>query len=194
MTYNTTRLNLIVKCSLPALLLIVPRVSQAEIIAYVANPDSETNGDRPFVALLSENDWFGAEREARRWGGHLISIHDQAMNDWVNQTFSQFEGTDRSLWIGLNDVANEGEFVWTDGSTSNYRNWFRSEPNNTGGNEDSVLMLPFGEWNDADGSLRIGFGVAVVAVIPEARTVTSVFVVCLLMAGCRARRWWREAA
>lgn len=163
--------------------------SNGEIIAYVDNPDPLTSADRPFVALLSENSWFAAEREANAFGGHLITIRSQEMNDWVNQTFSSFLGTRRSLWIGLNDVASEDEFVWTDGSTSTYRNWFRSEPNNTNGNEDAVLMLPdSGQWNDADGTLSIAFGVAVTAAIPEAGTLCMTLMICGLAAGRRHLR------
>ncbi|MCR9201017.1 MAG: hypothetical protein NXI04_20450 [Planctomycetaceae bacterium] len=170
--------------------------SCGEIIAYVDNPDPLTNVDRPFVALLSESSWFAAEREANSFGGHLITIRNEAMNAWVNQAFSNFLGTRRSLWIGLNDVDSENDFAWTDGSPSSYRNWFRSEPNNTNGNEDSVLMLPdTGQWNDADGTLSIAFGVAVTAVIPEARTVVLVFLLtCVALGRCWSRRRKANAA
>ena len=41
-------------------------------------------------------------------------------------------------WVGLNDIAEEGEFVWTDSSTKTYANFQDNEPNNQGGNEDCV--------------------------------------------------------
>lgn len=43
-------------------------------------------------------------------------------------------------WVGLNDIAEEGEFVWTDGSTKTYANFQNNEPNNYGGNEDCVSL------------------------------------------------------
>lgn len=161
---------------------------RAEIVTFVPNPDPLTSADRPYVALLTENSWFAAEQEAIQKGGHLIAIRDQAMNDWVNDTFSRFLGSERSLWIGLNDLDVEGEYRWTDGTTFDYSNWFRSEPNNFGGVEDSVLMLPNGQWNDADGTQRIAFGVAVIAV-PEARTVVLAIVMTLI---ALSRFWWQR--
>lgn len=45
-------------------------------------------------------------------------------------------------WIGLNDLANQMTFFWSDGSPVAYTNWAAREPNNYGkGNEDCVLIL-----------------------------------------------------
>lgn len=45
-------------------------------------------------------------------------------------------------WIGLNDLANQMTFFWSDGSPVAYTNWAAREPNNYGRkNEDCVLML-----------------------------------------------------
>ena len=40
----------------------------------------------------------------------------------------------RDVWIGLNDIDNEGAFYWVDGVRSNSANtkWHRGEPNNHG--------------------------------------------------------------
>ncbi len=60
-----------------------------------------------------------------------------------------------STWIGANDQANEGTFVWADGPEAGqnvsgiYTNWAAGEPNNSGGVEDCVVInLNSGQWSD----------------------------------------------
>src|SRR3954469_13881525 len=66
--------------------------------------------------LLSSNTWTASEAEAVGLGGHLVTINDTAENQWVLNTFFPLTGVPyASLWIGLNDAANEGQFVWASG-------------------------------------------------------------------------------
>src|SRR5687768_11887231 len=65
--------------------------------------------------LLQPSSWTDAEAKAQSLGGHLVTINDAPENDFVWGQFSQFGGVQRSLWIGLNDQASEGTFVWADG-------------------------------------------------------------------------------
>ena len=58
------------------------------------------------------------------------------------------------LWIGLNDFAQEGTFVWSNGDPVTYTNWYPGEPNDFLGMEDGVELnlaafygYPNG-WND----------------------------------------------
>ena len=45
------------------------------------------------------------------------------------------------LWIGLNDIAADNFFVWSDGQTVTYTNWNVNEPNDfSNRNEDCVEM------------------------------------------------------
>jgi len=70
------------------------------------------------------------------------------------------------LWIGLNDAATEGSFVWTTGEPVVFTNWKSGEPNNFGGNEDYVTVNwefsrstgPKGTWNDTPLNGSLGFG------------------------------------
>lgn len=56
------------------------------------------------------------------------------------------------FWIGLNDRAREGKFVWSDGSRYNYSLWSKGEPNNYRKKEDCVVINYTknneGRWND----------------------------------------------
>jgi streptogramin lyase len=104
--------------------------------------------------LLTQSNWTDAEAEAIELGGHLATIDDAAENAWVVSNFSEYQNVHRSLWIGLTDQAVEGTFVWTSGEPVTYTNWAAGEPNNNGGNEDWVEILPSTDsrspgWNDA---------------------------------------------
>lgn len=107
--------------------------------------------------LLTPSSWQDAEAEAVTLGGHLVTINDAAEDAWVFSTFGSYGGEDRSLWIGLNDAANEGTFTWISGDTSTYRNFLSGQPdNNDGFGEDYVhiakagngFSVEPGKWND----------------------------------------------
>ena len=52
--------------------------------------------------------------------------------------------------MGGTDSAQEGRFVWTDGTAWTYQNWTPGKPDNSG-DEDFVLMkraIDGGQWND----------------------------------------------
>ena len=57
----------------------------------------------------------------------------------------------RRSYIGATDEAQEGNWVWLDGSQFQFRNWKRGEPNNQyhgGRHENCAMMGIFGFWND----------------------------------------------
>src|SRR5262245_20248589 len=82
--------------------------------------------------LLTQATWTQSENEAITLGGHLVTINDQAENDWVYDTFSQFDGIPRALWLGFNDRLEEGKFVWASGEISSYTQWSQGQPDNGG--------------------------------------------------------------
>lgn len=103
--------------------------------------------------------WMNAEAEAASYGGHLVSITDQSEQNFVVNTFLSGVHNYSIYWIGLNDAAKEGTFVWTSGDPVTYTNWQSGEPNNDKGVEDYVVInwhhghklanSPVGTWNDA---------------------------------------------
>lgn len=88
--------------------------------------------------------WHEAEAEAVSYGGHLVAVNDAAENAWLVATF----GADR-MWIGFNDEASEGSFVWSNGDPVTYTNWGAGEPNDIT-HEDWTVMNWYadGGWND----------------------------------------------
>ena len=87
---------------------------------------TETNPANGHVYyMLTASSWTGAEAEAISLGGHLVTINNADENSWV---ISMFGGDDYALWIGLNDVAEEGTFVWTSGEPFVYGSSFDSPP------------------------------------------------------------------
>jgi len=95
--------------------------------------------------------WFEAEAMAVAWGGHLVTINDADEQAWLESVFPDPGPWDlgNRYWIGLNDIATEGHFVWISGEASPYRNWHPDEPNNDN-DEDAVVIWRYdtGVWND----------------------------------------------
>ncbi|MBO46106.1 MAG: hypothetical protein CMJ96_04330 [Planctomycetes bacterium] len=100
--------------------------------------------------LLDSSTWTVAEANAVILGGHLATVRSQAENDWIWATFGNYGAQDRDLWIGLNDEAVEGTFVWSSGDPSSFRYWAAGQPDNNGGNENYVHIgeLNTDQWND----------------------------------------------
>ena len=135
--------------------------------------------------VVSSGSWNQAESQAVALGGHLVTIHSAAENQFiVNNVLVNFAGSggpnlsDVPLWIGLYDPTGAGSndgsssghaanFVWADGSTSTYRNWNSGEPNNAGGTEYYAAINwhysvssseTVGTWNDTPLGGSSGYG------------------------------------
>ena len=91
--------------------------------------------------------WAAAKQECETGGYYLAKITSLEEETLI------YEGvTDPKCIIGLSDIENEGTFVWTDGSNSSYMPWGPNQPDNSN-NEDCVVALSLGEWNDSPCSI-----------------------------------------
>ena len=99
-----------------------------------------------------------AETWASNLGAHLTSIHSQDENDSIRK-WAASNGVIGSVWIGLNDKATNGRFVWTDGTDTLYKNWKSGRPNGIGINDDCVQLFvtgsDSGKWNDTVCSMNL---------------------------------------
>jgi hypothetical protein len=106
--------------------------------------------------LLDQANWSDSEAAAVLLGGHLATIDDAAEDSFVFDTFSNFGGLERNLWIGLNDQESESVFEWSSGDPVGYLNFDSGQPDNSN-NEDCVHYFgpnvpphTSGKWNDND--------------------------------------------
>ena len=116
--------------------------------------------------------WAQAKDNATALGGYLATLNTKAENVWI---WNQFE---TQVWIGANDIATEGTWVWDNGTTSGdsgltdnicgtgcdataspkvysdatwadgTQKWNGNEPNNQGTEDCANITNPSGYWND----------------------------------------------
>ncbi len=124
-------------------------------------PPSPIEGDEWYTypatghtyTILEPMTWDEAEQKAVELGGHLVTINDAEENQWIVENLLPLVDTDR-VWIGFNDLEEEGSWVWVSGQTPPYTNWYEGEPNDDGSGEDYGMTwnrdAERGFWNDED--------------------------------------------
>jgi hypothetical protein len=132
--------------------------------------------------LLRPTNWKRAEQLAEKLGGHLATVRNQQEEDWIFQTFGNYGGERRLLWIGLNDLEKKFHFSWASGESASYTDWARNEPNNAGPRgEDYVAIFYPGhkqqnKWNDWWSRSRDPIGLpmdGVIEIVPTNNPVAS---------------------
>jgi len=106
----------------------------AQSLDWVRNP-----GTGHWYAIVEGMTWAEGEAYAVSLGGHLATINDEAEDHWISATFRS------ETLAGLNDLAQEGTWVWASGEPVTYTNWLPEAPDNNGGrtNTSDVLHLNF---------------------------------------------------
>jgi len=106
-----------------------------------------------------------AQAAAQNFGANLVSVQSAAENACIANALVA-NGFGGVIWIGFNDEAQEGNFVWYDQSPVVYTNWNGGEPNNSG-NEDCTQIFANGLWNDLPCTVGNSRSVVEVNLCPE---------------------------
>jgi len=116
----------------------------------------ESYGGKSYALTLDVGTWVYAETEAAALGtiggvdAHLVTINDEAENNWLVSTFSQV--VDDDLWIGLYQLPGSDEpadgWVWISGEPVTYVGWTGLEPNNENDEDYAVIRNTDWGWND----------------------------------------------
>ncbi|HEY6559532.1 MAG TPA: lectin-like protein [Polyangiaceae bacterium] len=108
------------------------------------------SGGRCYALQTSNMTWSDSRStcQARGTGWDLVSIDSAAENTLVQGMVST------TTWTGLNDRSSEGTNVWSNGSSSTYRNWRITDP--AGGTAQNCAFMnqsssvTDGRWADDD--------------------------------------------
>ena len=88
--------------------------------------------------------WADSRAQCVSRGYDLSTITSLEEDELMYSTFT----TSSYCWIGLEDIDNEGTYVWVDGSDSTFTYWAVYEPNNVRNDEDCVHTKGQPRWND----------------------------------------------
>ncbi|XP_077993136.1 lymphocyte antigen 75-like [Glandiceps talaboti] len=87
-----------------------------------------TYEDNCFKAYImpfeDRSNWYDALDYCREMGADLASFHSEEEEYFVIQQ----TGQSQSVWLGMNDIEEDGVYVWSDGSNVTYVNWAVGEP------------------------------------------------------------------
>lgn len=86
--------------------------------------------------------WEEARTSCLSLGGDLASVGSEEENNFI-------KSLGRNFWIGGSDLAQEGTYVWSDGTDWTYDNWIPGEPN--GRTRENCVVANWhgsGLWND----------------------------------------------
>jgi fibronectin type 3 domain-containing protein len=138
---------------------------------------SETYNAHTYAMTSAAMSFAEAKAAAAALGGYLTTVNTKAENTFLTNTFYVAFGN-KALWIGANDIATEGTWVWDNGTTSGdsgltdnicgtgcdatanpkvysdatwadgTQKWNGNEPNNQGTEDCANITNANGYWND----------------------------------------------
>ena len=97
-----------------------------------------------YYYMLAATNWTTSELWATNLGGHLVTIDTANEQNWVYDTFANYDATNRNLWIGLTNSYDGTKFTfgYSSGLTNVlYTNWANGQPTNSCGTANYTLML-----------------------------------------------------
>lgn len=129
------------------------------IVLPTANAENYTftYDGKKYEIVTKKETWVGASSQAVKQGGYLIHINSKAEQDtiWnaitigakipINYTVVQDGGGIAYIWIGANDIAQEGEWVW-DGDNDGIGIKFWSGQGSNGNNDGRSIDNAYVNW------------------------------------------------
>ncbi|XP_014832985.1 PREDICTED: receptor-type tyrosine-protein phosphatase H [Poecilia mexicana] len=109
--------------------------------------NGSVNGSPVYILINESLSWTSAQAFCQENYVDLASVRNQSENDIISNV-----GGGSFLWIGL-----YREKLWSDGSTSLFRNWAFGQPNHGGEECMATHFNESGKWHDQDCSLSYPF-------------------------------------
>ena len=88
--------------------------------------------------------WQKSQEFCQNWGGDL-AMHGVKTFKKRKKLIQNLRISNIDFWIGANDIASEGNWVWVNGerASSSVLIWQNGQPDNSGGVQDCVLLEAF---------------------------------------------------
>lgn len=100
-------------------------------------------GGKIFVSTGQEDDYSKGKELCAKEGATLASPRNTAENAALQAMVKS-----SYAFLDINDQQTEGRFVYLNGAPVTYTNWKTGEPNNHDNDEDCVVIVSNGLWND----------------------------------------------
>ena len=110
--------------------------------------DWQTFDGKEYHFNFEQLNYATAKQNCDYIGGKLAEPREQATNDFFTAVANQ-NGIQDSFWFGINDISEEGVFVYESNNVPvSWTNWDSSEPNNGPGEQGDCVRLKNGKWRD----------------------------------------------
>jgi hypothetical protein len=130
-----------------------PEIVPAQPIKEAEVQESEFRYENHTYKFVPKKEsWMRARKSAEKEGGYLVVINNENEEKYLEQKIKEFLGLRQEpVWIGLNDIDEEGKWSWVNSDKITYTKWLSGEPNNNGGYPESCVVIEkrndYG-WND----------------------------------------------
>ncbi|KAM9335513.1 type-2 ice-structuring protein-like [Symphorus nematophorus] len=111
-------------------------------------PDWTGYSVRCFRYIPTSMTWADAERNCQALGGNLASVHSTAEHDVIQNMIQSITGTHQLTWLGGYDAAQEGTWLWSDGTPFTFSYWDVGQPDNRA--SANCLLMNFGAAKKLD--------------------------------------------
>lgn len=94
--------------------------------------------------------WYDARNVCQNNGGDLASIHSQPESNSISAVFPS-DVVGEYAWIDMQDIVEEGTWVWADGTPMDYENHDDDDSNNDPRQNCGLIHTPnlnLGRWDD----------------------------------------------
>ncbi len=116
----------------------------------VRNPDSGFQ-----YQLHGAGNWFLAKMLAESLGGQHVTIRNAGDDEWMFFWMANHNTVPRNLWLGIQDLDDNGSYEWISGEPVTYTNWEPGQPVIPGPGI-GRMRFDTGEWT-IDGSGQTPF-------------------------------------
>ena len=122
------------------------------LLAEICPPDWHRYGESCYFFIPRTMDWYDANRTCVELQANLAVPNLKAEQNFIWDLFLHQQISSTSLWIGCNDIEEEGNWQHCPlkGEPNTYGNWEEGKPSSTNDNYDcGVLWVDFnGQWDN----------------------------------------------